>query len=398
MDKIIDLSLAGSLRRMKETIGDIDILASSKNPDEAMEYFIQYPKVKDVLLKGSTKTSVLLNDEIQVDLRVVKPESYGAALQYFTGSKEHNVVLRGIAIKKGFKLSEYGVFDKKTGDYIAGSSEKKVYNKLGLPFIEPEMRENRGEIEAGQKNRLPKLINYGDTNGDFHVHSQWSDGSESIVNLANYAKKIGFSFIGITDHSQSLKIAFGLSNKDINSKLKEIENINEKLSGIRVFSGTECDIKADGKLDYSNKILEKFDIVYAAIHTRFKMEMEEMTNRIINAMENEYVKILAHPSCRLIGRREPIELDIEKIIDAAYETNTYLEINAFPDRLDFNDIFIKKAKERNVKFVIGTDAHNLDHLGYMRFGVATARRGWLEKKDVLNTYPIREIEKILQTS
>ncbi|MFW6121036.1 MAG: DNA polymerase/3'-5' exonuclease PolX [Petrotogales bacterium] len=393
MNEIRDVDLAGSLRRMKENIGDIDILASSHKPDEVMEFFVDYPDVKNILLKGSTKTSVVLDDGIQVDLRVVKPESYGAALQYFTGSKEHNVKLRGIAVRMGLKLSEYGVFKKNTDKYIVGRSEKEVYNRLGLPLIEPELRENRGEIEAGQKKQLPKLICYDDVKGDFHVHSTWSDGSDSVEDIAVFAKKQGFSFIGIADHSQSLKVAFGLSGDDVLKKIKEIDKVNEKMSGFRVFSGTECDIKPDGSLDYSNKILEKFDFVYAAIHSRFKMSKREMTQRVTRAMENEYVNILAHPTCRLIGRREPIEIDIEKIIDAARDTHTFLEINAFPDRLDMTDIHIRVAKEKNASFIIGTDAHSIDHLRYIRFGVATARRGWLEKKDVLNTYSIKEIEK-----
>jgi len=391
--EIKDISIAGSLRRMKETIGDIDILASSNKPDKVMAYFVVYPDVKEVLLKGSTKTSVLLDDGIQVDLRIVKPESYGAALQYFTGSKEHNVILRGIAIIKGLKLSEYGVFKKDTEEYVVGKNEKEVYNILDLPYIEPELRENKGEIEAAKTRDLPKLVDYSEIKGDFHVHSNWSDGSDSIEELAAFSKKQGFSFIGIADHSQSLKIAFGLSETNVEKKLKEIIKVNKKLSGFRVFSATECDIKTDGSLDYSNKILKKFDFVYAAVHSRFKMNMKEMTARILKAMENEYVHILAHPTCRIIGRREPIELDIEKVIDTARDTNTFLEINSFPDRLDLNDINIRLAKEKNITFVIGTDAHSIDHLRYIRFGIATARRGWLEKKDVLNTFSVKEIEK-----
>ena len=391
--EIKDISIAGSLRRMKETIGDIDILASSNKPDKVMAYFVVYPDVKEVLLKGSTKTSVLLDDGIQVDLRIVKPESYGAALQYFTGSKEHNVILRGIAIIKGLKLSEYGVFKKDTEEYVVGKNEKEVYNILDLPYIEPELRENKGEIEAAKTRDLPKLVDYSEIKGDFHVHSNWSDGSDSIEELAAFSKKQGFSFIGIADHSQSLKIAFGLSETNVEKKLKEIIKVNKKLSGFRVFSATECDIKTDGSLDYSNKILKKFDFVYAAVHSRFKMNMKEMTARILKAMENEYVHILAHPTCRIIGRREPIELDIEKVIDTARDTNTFLEINSFPDRLDLNDINIRLAKEKNITFVIGTDAHSIDHLRYIRFGIATARRGWLEKKDLLNTFSVKEIEK-----
>ncbi|RLF35495.1 MAG: DNA polymerase/3'-5' exonuclease PolX [Thermoplasmata archaeon] len=395
-DRIDKISIAGSLRRMRETIGDLDILASSDYPDELMDYFVKYPDVQRVLLKGRTKTSVLLKDGVQVDLRVVGKESYGAALQYFTGSKEHNVHMRSIAIKKGFKLNEYGLFDKKTDKYIVGRTEEEVYNRLGMSYIEPELRENRGEIEAALENKLPRIIEYDNVKGDFHVHSTWSDGSDTIETIVDNAKKIGYSFIGIADHSQSLKIARGLSEEKLIKKIAEIERINKKNNDIRVLCGTECDIKPDGSLDYSKNVLKKLDFVYIGIHSKFKMNKKEMTRRIISGMENEYVDFLAHPTGRLIGRRDPYEIDIEQIIDAARETNTLLEINAFPDRLDLNDINIKFAKERGVKLVLGTDAHSISHLHFMRFGIATARRGWLEKKDVLNTYPIKEIEKILQ--
>jgi len=394
-DKIIDVSIAGSLRRMKETIGDLDILASSDYPDEVMDYFVKYPDVQRVLMKGSTKTSVLLNDNLQVDLRAVKQKSYGAALQYFTGSKEHNVKMRSIAIKKGFKLNEYGLFKKDTEKYIVGKSEKEVYKKLGLQYIEPELRENRGEIEIAAKDKLPNLINYNDVKGDFHVHSSWSDGFNSIEENVNFAKKMGVDFIGITDHSQSLKIAQGLSEEKVVKKIKEIERINNKNPDFRVLCGTECDIKSDGTLDYSDKILKKFDFVCIGIHIGFKMKKEDMTRRITKAMKNEYVDFLAHPTGRLIGRREPYEVDMEQIIDVAKTTNTFLEINSFPDRLDLNDIHTKLAKEKGVKIVIGTDAHSVEQLQYIKFGIATARRGWLEKKDVLNSYSMKEIEKIL---
>ena len=394
--KIEKVSIAGSLRRMKETIGDLDILASSDYPDEVMDCFVKYSDVQSVLMKGSTKTSVVLNDNLQVDLRVVKDESYGAALQYFTGSKEHNVKMRSIAIKKGFKLNEYGLFNKKTDKYVIGKDEEEIYNKLGLAYIQPELRENRGEIEAATKKQLLKLVDYNDIKGDLHVHSNWSDGSESIETIADHSKKMGYQYVGITDHSQSLKVAKGLSEKEIDKKINEIQKINNKLAGLRVLCGTECDIKPDGSLDYSNNILKKFDYVCAGIHTTFKMKSEEVTKRIIRAMENEYVDILAHPTCRLLGRREPFELAMDKIIDTARETDTYLEINSFPDRLDLNDIHAKQAKEKGVKFVIGTDSHNLNHLSFIRFGIATARRGWLEKKDILNTYTLKEIEKVFQ--
>ncbi len=394
-EKVDRVSIAGSLRRMKETIGDLDILASSDYPDSVMDFFIRYYDVQRVLLKGSTKTSVLLNNDLQVDLRVVKPESYGAALQYFTGSKEHNVKMRSIAIKKGFKLNEYGLFNKKTDDYVVGESENDVYSKLGLSFIEPELRENRGEIEAAKEGVLPDVVSYDDIKGDFHIHSLWSDGSDTIDTIAENAKKIGYEYIGITDHSQSLKIARGLSEDRVNKKIDEINRINKRYSDFQVFCGTECDIKPDGSLDYSNSILKKFDFVCIGIHTNFKMKKEDMTKRIIRGMENENVDFLAHPTGRLIGRRDPFEIDVEKVIDAAVKTNTRLEINSFPDRLDLSDIYVKYAKEKGVRFVIGSDSHNIDHLSFMRFGVATARRGWLEKKDILNTYSVKEISKIL---
>ncbi len=389
------VSLAGSLRRRKETIGDLDILASSDSPNDAMDFFVNFSDVTQVLLKGSTKTSVLLKDNLQVDLRVVKDESFGAALQYFTGSKEHNVKMRSIAIKKGFKLNEYGLFDKVTDKFIIGKNESEIYTKLGLSFIEPEMRENRGEIEASIEKKLPNLIDYDDINGDLHIHSTYSDGTDSIELIALYAKKIGYEYVGIADHSQSLRVARGLSEERINKKIKEVESINKKFSDFRIFCGTECDILPDGSLDYSNNILKKFDFVCAAIHTNFKMGLKEATNRIVKGMENEYVSFLAHPTCRIIRRREPFELDVDKIFEVAKDTDTYLEINAFPDRLDLNDIHSKQAKEKGTSFVIGTDAHNIKHLPFMKFGTATARRGWLEKNDILNSLSLKELEKKL---
>ena len=394
-DKIDRISIAGSLRRMKETIGDVDILASSRYPEDVMEYFVHYDDVQRVLLKGSTKTSVLLHDNLQVDLRVVKNESYGSALQYFTGSKEHNVKVRSLAIKKGYKLNEYGLFDKETEKYVAGEVEEEIYTTLGLSYIEPELRENKGEIDLAQKGRLPRLVEYDDVIGDFHIHSTWSDGSDSIEDISRVAQNMGYSFVCIADHSQSLKIAKGLSEERVNKKIDEIRKLNKKLSNFRIFCGTECDIKSDGSLDYSDRILKKFDAVHIGIHSAFKMDGKEMTKRITRGMENKYVHFLAHPTGRLIGRRDPYEVDIEQIVDTARDTGTFLEINAFPDRLDLNDIHAKFAKERGVKFVIGTDSHSIANLSFIRFGVATARRGGLEKSDILNTYRLKEIEKML---
>ncbi len=391
--KIEKISIAGSLRRMKETIGDLDILTSSDTPDEVIEYFVRYPNVNNVLLKGNTKTSVSLNNDIQVDLRVVEKKSFGAALQYFTGSKEHNVKMRSMASKKGLKLNEYGLFDKKTDKYLVGRTEKEVYNKLDLTYIEPELRENRGEIETAIKGELPNIVKHGDIKGDLHVHSRWSDGTDTLENIVNYAKKLGYEYVGIADHSQSLKIAHGLTEKRIDDKIKEIDDLNKKLEGVKVFCSTECDIKPDGALDYNNRVLKKLDFVCIGIHSSFKMNKNEATKRIVKGMENEHVDFLAHPTCRIIGRREPLQLDMEKIFDTAIETDTYLEINSFPDRLDLNDTNSKFAKERGVKFVIGTDSHNISHLPYMHFGIANARRGWLEKDDILNTISLKNLEK-----
>jgi DNA polymerase (family 10) len=389
--KIRKINIAGSLRRMKETIGDLDILALSNDSETVMDHFVHYSEVAEILAKGSTKSSVLLNDHLQVDLRVVEEKSYGAALQYFTGSKDHNVTLRGFAIKKGYKLNEYGLFDKNTEAYIAGKTEEEIYKKIGMQYIEPELRESHGEFEAAKINALPTLVKYDEINGDFHVHSIWSDGSDSIETIASVAHQRGYSFIGITDHSQSLKIANGLTEERVQQKLHEIEKVGKKFPDLRIFCGTECDIKTDGTLDYTKKILQQFDFVYIGIHTAFKMDKKTMTKRIIKAMDDEQVDFLAHPTGRLIGKRDPFEVDIEQIIDAAKQTNTRLEINSFPDRLDLDDLHIKQAKDHNVLFVLGTDSHSIHHLDFMRFGIATARRGWLEKKDILNTSSLQDI-------
>ncbi len=394
--KIKQASIAGSLRRWKETIGDLDILASSNEPDAVMDYFASYDGVQRVLLQGSTKTSVILHNDLQVDLRVISDESFGAALQYFTGSKEHNVKMRSLAIKQGFKLNEYGLFDKETEGFLVGEHEEEVYKKLGLSYIDPELREDRGEIEAATTNKLPKLVRYDDIAGDFHVHSTWSDGSDTIEMIVQQAQQREYKFVGIADHSQSLKIAQGLSEERVKKKRREIEKLNTKYDNIHIFCGTECDIKSDGTLDYSNKVLRSFDFVYAGVHMGLKMDGKEMTKRLVSAMQNEYVTFLAHPTGRLIGRREAYALDMDKLLETAKETDTFLEINAFPDRLDLNDVHAKMTKDRGIRCVLGTDAHSIKNLSFMHFGVATARRGWLEKKDILNTYSLKEIKRILR--
>jgi len=382
------------IRRRKETIGDLDILVSSNNPDEVMDYFVKYDRVKSVLMKGSTKTSVILDDNVQVDLRVVEDKSFGSALQYFTGSKEHNVKMRSIAIKKGFKLNEYGLFDKKTEKFIIGKEEVDIYKKLGLAYIEPELRENRSEVDSASKNLLPNLITQSDIKGDLHVHSNYSDGSEKIEDMVKVAVEMGYEYIGFADHSQSLRVANGLNFNRVKKKKSEIDKIQKKYPQIKIFCSTECDILKDGSLDYDDKILDFFDYVVIGIHTKFLMDKKEITNRIIKGMENKYSSILAHPTCRIIGYREPFDLDIEKILDSAKDTGTYMEINSFPDRLDLNDLHSKMAKDRGVKIAINTDAHQLDQLSYIKYGISNARRGWLEKNDVLNTKNLKEINKI----
>ncbi|MBS3778507.1 MAG: DNA polymerase/3'-5' exonuclease PolX, partial [Candidatus Thermoplasmatota archaeon] len=393
-DDIQNISIAGSLRRRKETIGDIDILASSSKPNMIMNAFVEYKLVEEVLLKGKTKTSVRLKDGIQVDLRVVEKKSFGSALQYFTGSKEHNVLLRSLALKNDMKLNEYGVFSKKTDKYRAGETEQDVYETIGIPFIPPELRENRGEIKAAQNNALPELITEDDINGDLHVHSTWSDGINSIKEIIAAAEKLRYEYIGITDHSQSLKVANGVTVEDVQKKCNHIKKIN-KNSRITVLCGTECDILKDGSLDYTDETLKTFDYVGIGIHSLFKMNKKQATDRILTALDNPHVTFLAHPTCRMIGHREGFDLDMDSLFEKAVETNTFLEINAFPDRLDLNDINIKRAKEKGVQFIIGSDSHSIQHLTNMQYGVATARRGWLEKEHVFNTNSVSKIKQIL---
>lgn len=394
--RLENISIAGSLRRRKETIGDIDILVSSSKPEEVMDAFVDYNSVDDILLQGKTKTSVRLKDGIQVDLRVVKKQSFGAALQYFTGSKEHNVLLRGLALKNGLKLNEYGVFSKETDEFLAGATEKEVYETIGLPFIPPELRENRGEIEVAQQNRLPNLVNLHDIKGDLHIHSIWSDGANTIEEIVTAAKRLGYDYVGITDHSQSLKVAHGVTVDDVKKKCDQIKKINETRD-ITVFCGTECDILPDGRLDYPENILKLFDYVGIGIHSHFQMDKEQITNRILTAFDTPYVTFLAHPTCRMIGHREGFNLDMDALFEKAVETNTYLEINAFPDRLDLNDINIKHAMEKGVTFIIGSDSHTTTHLSNMQYGVATARRGWLEKEHIINTLGVDKLTHLLST-
>ena len=388
------ISLAGSLRRRKETIGDMDILAVSLNPEKLMDEFTSMNEVDKILAKGETKSSVRLKSGIQVDLRIVDKESFGSALQYFTGSKEHNIEVRKIAVRNGYKLNEYGLFDKKSNKKIAGETEEGVYKALGMQYIPPELRENRGEVEAALNGALPALVERKDVRGDLQMHTKWSDGANTIEEMVKEGIKLGHSFIAITDHVGTLKIAGGMGEEEIRKQMKEIESLNEKYDDFHIFHGVEVNILKDGNLDMSRKVLKDVDVVIASIHSAFRQPMEEMTKRLLKALENDVVDILAHPTARIIYKREAIKFDVEKVFDAARENDIILEINAQPDRLDLNDILAKKAIEMGVKLSIGTDAHNKETLRYIELGVAVARRAWAEKKDIVNTYSIDKLEKI----
>jgi len=377
------IMICGSIRRMYETIGDIDILAVG---DKSI--IDDFCKLADrILAKGEGKASIIIGDR-QADLRVVPKDDFWSGVHYFTGSKDHSVELRKIAIKKGMKLSEYGLF--KNEEKIGGKSEEEIYQKLGMQYIPPELRENRGEIEAAIKRKIPKLIDYGDIKGDLHVHTKYSDGNNSILEMVKAAKNLGYSYIGISDHSKTRKIAGGLSEDELMKEIKEVRRI--KVSGIKVLIGSEVDILGDGSLDYSDNVLKKLDYAIGSIHSGFK---GDVTKRILRAMENKYMNILAHPTGRLIQSRKGYELKFDEVLRVAKETKTLLEINAHPERLDLRDEMIKAAIENGNKLIIGTDAHNVDGLRYMRLGIGQARRGWARKKDVANTRSWNELRKLI---
>ncbi len=385
------VSIAGSLRRMKETIGDVDILVGSGEPEEVMEVFVGYEEVDDVIVRGSTKSSVRLKGGEQVDIRVVEVESYGAALQYFTGSKEHNVELRKIAIDKGYKVNEYGIFEKESDERVGGREEKDIYDILGLAYMPPELRENRGELEGAAQGDLPELVTGGEIRGDFHVHSGMSDGESSLEEIVSGCKEMGYEYVGVVDHSESLGVAGGLSPEDILKSVEEAAEISDSMDDFEIIRGAEVDIMPDGSLDYPDDILEELGLVIGAVHSRFNMEKGEMTERILTAMSGGYMDILAHPTGRLIGQREPYDVDMDRIIEGAVEHDVALELNAMPERLDLDDVHCKMAKDRGAAVAIGTDSHSMAQLKHIRWGVATARRGWLESENVLNTLSAREV-------
>ncbi|RJP27441.1 MAG: DNA polymerase/3'-5' exonuclease PolX [Actinobacteria bacterium] len=382
----LDISPAGSLRRMKETIGDIDILVSSTQAQAVMEQFTTLPLVDKVLLRGDTKSSIVTRDGLQVDMRVVLPKEYGAALQYFTGSQSHNVRVREIAKKDGKKINEYGVFRVADDRRLAGETEEQVYRALGMACPPPEIRENRGEVEAALRGELPVLIEHADILGDLHVHSEASDGTASLEELRESAERLGYRYLAVTDHAANLRVAGGLDRDRLVSQIEAIRKMNEAGdSTVTLLAGTELNIDNDGGLDYEEDILAMLDVVVVSVHGGFKQDRERITHRIVAAMHDPHVKIVAHPTGRLIGQRPPYDLDLRAVMREARETGTALELNAFPDRLDLNDENLMEAREHGVRIAIGTDAHRLEHLAFMSYGVATARRGWLGRGDVLNT-------------
>ena len=396
----VDLSkiiYTGSLRRLKETIGDIDILAEADkvNAGKIMNAFVYLPEVGQVVSKGKTKSSVILKEGFGIDLRIVPPESYGAALQYFTGSKEHNIELRNIALREDYKLSEYGLYSKNSGEQVAGRSEEEVYRKLGLKYIEPELRENRGELKAAAKNALPKLVDAGDLRGDLHMHTKYSEGAESLETMVEKAESMGYEYIAVTDHSRSQRIANGMEIETMKEQWEEIEKLSKSFR-IRVLRGSEVEILKDGSLDYPDEILKELDIVVGAVHSGFASSEREMTGRIVTALENKYLDILAHPSGRLLGKREAYAVNFGKVFETAAANGKVMEINCQPSRLDINDELIFRAKDYGLKFCISTDSHSVPDLASMRYGLGQARRGWLEKEDIVNTYPYSRLKEVFK--
>ncbi|MEK7579741.1 MAG: DNA polymerase/3'-5' exonuclease PolX [Patescibacteria group bacterium] len=387
---------AGSIRRMQETIGDLDILAISKKPEETIEYFVSMPEVSHIYGKGPTKANVRLKNGMEADLRVLEPKSFGAALQYFTGDKYHNISLREIAVKRGYKLSEYGLF--KGEKRIAGETEEEIYEKLGLEWISPELRANSGEIDAARLKKLPDLIRYGSLKGDLQVQTDWTDGQHSIKEMAEAAKKYGLEYIVITDHTKSLAMTGGLDEKKLLKQMAAIDEINRELksSKFKVLKGAEVNILKDGNLDIKDEVLAKLDVVGAAVHSNFNLSEEEQTERIKAAMENPNVDIIFHPTGRIIHKREPYKISIDELIKTAKKTGTVLEIDAYPNRLDLKDDYIKKAVEAGVLLSIDSDGHSISHFQHLELGIAQARRGWAGKKSVINTRSWEDMLKLLK--
>jgi DNA polymerase (family 10) len=394
--RVEEIAIAGSYRRRAETVGDIDILVAAETSGGVMDRFVRYDDVTKVLAEGETKSSVLLRGGLQVDLRVVPPVSFGAALHYFTGSKAHNIAVRMMGVKRKLKINEYGVYKGKK--MIAGRTEEDVYKAVGLPYIEPELREDRGELRAAAAGRLPRLVELKDIKGDLHAHTTATDGRYTALEMAEAAKKRGYEYLAITDHSQHVTVARGLDEKRLAKSIKEIDRLNAKLKGFTLLKSIELDILADGSLDLPDDILGELDLVVCSVHYNFKLSKEKQTERVIRALDNPCVNIFGHPSGRLINERPAYEIDLGKVMKAAVERGCFLEVNGHPDRLDLDDVHCRMAKEMGLKLALSTDAHSTDDLDLMRFGVGQARRGWIEADDVINTRSLAELRKLLKRS
>ncbi|MEE8472154.1 MAG: DNA polymerase/3'-5' exonuclease PolX [Dehalococcoidia bacterium] len=390
-----DLTATGSVRRRLETVGDIDLMGTADRPEEAIGAFTGLPVAREVLAHGPTRASIIVDGGLQVDLRLVEHERFGSLLQYFTGSKGHNLILRERGNSLGLTLTEYGITPIGNGVAELFTSEEALYRRLGLSFIPPELREGGCEVEMAGRGAIPALVEVSDVLGDLHVHSDWSDGHDSIETMARAARERGYTYLAITDHSGGLGIARGLSRERLERQMEEVRELDRRLDGIRILSGTEVNIRADGSLDFPDELLAQLDIVVAGVHSGTNQPRDKMTRRIIGAIENPHVDVLAHPTCRLLGGREPIDVDLEAVFGAAVRTGTALEINAMPMRLDLRDTHISRAREMGVKLAMGTDAHRASHLDMMRFGVGNARRGWCEPRHILNTGPLGEIQRFL---
>jgi len=389
--EVKQISLAGSIRRRKETVGDIDILVTSSKPEKVMDAFTGLPQIFEALERGSTKASVRHREGIQIDLRVVEPETFGAALVYFTGSKQHNIRIREMAVKKRLKISEYGVFSDATGQRVAGKTEEEVYAAIGLPWIPPELREDTGEVEAALKGKLPRLVEVGDIRGDLHAHTDASDGHHSIEALVEAARARGYQYVVVSDHSRSSTVARGLSADELRAHVEQIREVQKGHRDIRILAGSECDILPDGSMDYPDTLLALLDIVIGAVHSHFKQPKSEITRRICAALANPYVNILAHPTGRLIGEREPYDVDLEQVFQVARRHGKAMEVNSYPERLDLNDAHARRAAELGVLVAINTDTHLLAHLDNIDLGVATARRAWIEPAQVINAWPLEKL-------
>ena len=391
-----NLTPAGSLRRFRDTIGDIDIMGTASNPGEVIQAFSTLPQVREVLAKGSTKASVIVMEGLQVDFRLLEHASFGSALQYSTGSKQHNIDLRTRAERLGLSLSEYGITSLNTGRMEKFATEEEFYHRQGLEYIPPEIREGRHEIELAEGNALPRLVELSDIKGDLHIHTNWSDGIAPLEEIVKAARARGYQYIGITDHSAGLGIARGLDVERIRRQIQSIRELNRSLSGFQVLAGMEVDIRANGRLDMPDEVLAELDIVLASVHSAMNQSEEMMTRRIITAIENPHVDVISHPTCRILGEREPVAVNIEAVFKAAAENNTAMEISAMPSRLDLKDTHVYQAREMGVRLLINTDAHQIEHLDFMHFGVGTARRGWCEAGHILNTLPLDRFKAALK--